>query len=77
MFINLSFLFIACQESNLEKETLEGKEFVLQESEGFDQIEGTEVYLDFENEEFLLFKPAATHTLVDTHSKNRHFYLKI
>ena len=62
MFINLSFLFIACQESNLEKETLEGKEFVLQESEGFDQIEGTEIYLGFENEDFTFQAGCNTHS---------------
>ena len=62
MFIGLSFLFIACQESNLEKETLEGKEFILQESEGFDKIEGTEIYLDFENEVFTFQAGCNTHS---------------
>jgi heat shock protein HslJ len=62
MFIGLSFLFIACQESNIEKETLEGKEFILQESEGFDKIEGTEISLDFENKVFTFQAGCNTHS---------------
>ena len=62
MFLNLSFLFIACQESNLEKETLEGKEFILQESEGFEQVDGTEISLVFENESFSFHAGCNSHS---------------